>query len=374
MGAKSKEGLNHFPVDIDIFEDGKILLAQEMIDPDGKLPFCRFCVPYVAIRILKEVYTNGYYKVWNHEICLKFVSEIGNGVTFKLMSEIVNNFFEVGFLSKEMFLKHNVITSHGIQKRWLSIMKNYRRTKKSIRPELLLLGDDEGNEKKPKKISSEENSLFATEMPISSEESAKTVGSYSASFSILNNKSNRITREDYNTTMYKYLNKEKGIFSEDIPISATETPISSEEIPITVAENKESATEFEEIVEDIPISSEEKSNAPWKTEKFIKMWRDYKLFRKQHHKFEFKSFLTEKHKLEELWKLAKGDETKAIDIIKEAIAGGWSGFWPQKQINNSNSNGNGKHGNNKAATGGSVKVHNAFSKFDAMHSSDGATK
>jgi len=373
MGAKSKEGLNHFPVDINIFEDGKILLAQEMIDPDGKLPFCRFCVPYVAIRILKEVYTNGYYKVWNNEICLKFVSEIGNGVTFKLMSEIVNNFFEVGFLSKEMFQKHNVITSHGIQKRWLGIMKNYRRTKKSIRPELLLLGDDEENEKKPKKISSEENSLFATETPISSEESGKTVGSYSASFSILNNKSNTITREQYNTTINKYLNKEKGVFSEDIPISATETPISSEDIPFIVTERTDSATEFEEIVEEIPISSEEKNIAPWKTEKFIKMWRDYKLFRKQHHKFEFKSFLTEQHKLQELWKLSDGKESKAMDIISQAIAGGWSGFWPPKD-KNLNLNGNGKHGNNKAATGGSVKVHNAFSKFDAMHSTDGATQ
>lgn len=370
MGAKSKEGLSFFPVDINIFKDPKILMAQEIIDPEGNLPFCRFCVPYVAIRILKEVYENGYYKVWNKSICLEVVSEIGNGLTYNLLMKIINSFFEVEFLSHEMFLKYNVITSHGIQKRWLGIMKNYRRTKKSIRPELLLLTEHDELEKNNRSINAEEIDLFATEMPISAEEMPISSRGYDHSFSILNTNSNNSSTKEYNNTVNTNKERKEGIYSEDISNSATKTTISSEDIPVYVVNNINPSEEIIEIEEEIAISSEEKKMAVFKTEKFIKKWRIYKKFRKQQHNFEYKSFITEQHAQEALWKESQGNEEKAYTILDTAIANGWKGFFKAHENKNLNNGrfGN-QNGNGSQPTGGNVKIQSAFSKLDAMHSS-----
>ena len=81
---------------------------------------------------------------------------------------------------------------------------------------------------------------------------------------------------------------------------------------------------------------------PYTEEKFIDIWQQWKLYKKQEFKFNYKSLQSEQAALAKL-----GNQTQnvdhAIESMKDAMANGWKGFYPDK-INN-----NGKTGNKNTA-------------------------
>ena len=135
MGRPNKEGLDYFPLDIDIFEDHKILLAQELVDPEGDAHFLRLLLPYVAIRLLREIYHNGYYMRWNKEECLTLSAKIRHGITISILDKITSCLIKTGFFSSYIYNTYNILTSKGIQERWLNVVKDSNRKLKSILPE-----------------------------------------------------------------------------------------------------------------------------------------------------------------------------------------------------------------------------------------------
>lgn len=91
----------------------------------------------------------------------------------------------------------------------------------------------------------------------------------------------------------------------------------------------------ETILED---TKEEKVVFPFDSKEFHSMWDHWKTYKKQDHKFSYKSSVSEQAALNELSKFSNGDESIALQIINQSIAKGWKGFFELKN----ESNGKGK--------------------------------
>ena len=70
MARPVKYGLKYFPLEIALYDDDKILLAEELIDPDGSRPWPRFAVSAIAVRMFREIYKDGYYMEWTQSIAV----------------------------------------------------------------------------------------------------------------------------------------------------------------------------------------------------------------------------------------------------------------------------------------------------------------
>jgi hypothetical protein len=90
----------------------------------------------VIVRILQNIYGGeGYYCEWNEEVALLFSAQNREG--YSVVSEIVTAAIRRGIFSKECFEKYGILTSAGIQKRYLNATK--RRVKVNLIKEYLLI-------------------------------------------------------------------------------------------------------------------------------------------------------------------------------------------------------------------------------------------
>lgn len=79
----------------------------------------------------------------------------------------------------------------------------------------------------------------------------------------------------------------------------------------------------------------DKIKLPYDSEKFKTKWDEWKEYKSKEHRFRYKTTMSEEAALSKLANLARG-EPEAIQIIQEAIANGWKGFFPLKQNNHEN--------------------------------------
>lgn len=63
---------------------------------------------------------------------------------------------------------------------------------------------------------------------------------------------------------------------------------------------------------------------------FIPIWELWKQYKKEEHRFSYKSAITEQAAINNLSDLSKGDELMARQIIMQSISQGWKGFFDLK--------------------------------------------
>lgn len=86
-------------------------------------------------------------------------------------------------------------------------------------------------------------------------------------------------------------------------------------------------------------AKKEKVEMPWSSGKFGRAWQYWKDYKKEEHKFRYKSEKSEQASLIQLNNMAKGDEETAIEIIRQSIANGWKGFFELKKDNHGKQSG-----------------------------------
>lgn len=91
--------------------------------------------------------------------------------------------------------------------------------------------------------------------------------------------------------------------------------------------------ETEKKIDPSPPPKKSELKLPYSSEKFQKAWDDWKEYKKSEFGFKFKSIKTENTTLSKLNNISK-TEKEAIEIIYEAIANNWKGFYPLKFKNN----------------------------------------
>lgn len=116
MARMSKQGLDYFPMDTDIFNDLKI---RKLIKYQGGKAISVYAL------LLCNIYKNGYYIEWDEE--LPFICSELTGFDEAYVLEVIKTCLSLGLFSKELFDKYEVLTSKGIQERYSRICQQCRR-------------------------------------------------------------------------------------------------------------------------------------------------------------------------------------------------------------------------------------------------------
>lgn len=135
MARPKKIGLEYFPLDVDMAQDDKI----ELIEAEhGIVGFG------IVVRVFMLVYKNGYFYKWTKREQLLLSKRIN--VDINTLDNVINDCVKWGLFDSAIYEKNQILTSRGIQLRYL--MAVGRRKKVIIRSDYLLLSEKSLNEYK----------------------------------------------------------------------------------------------------------------------------------------------------------------------------------------------------------------------------------
>lgn len=127
-GRPSKEGLDYFPLDCHMEDSIKLIQAEF-----GLKGFA------VVVKLLQKIYGDkGYYCEWNKDVLLLFMAE--NAVpsdSKNMIEEILSACIKRNIFSRELYESYGILTSRGIQKRYLVAV--YERKQVEMKKEYLLV-------------------------------------------------------------------------------------------------------------------------------------------------------------------------------------------------------------------------------------------
>lgn len=116
MGRPQKKGLNYFNIDCDEEEDNlAFIIAKHKAAGYG-----------IVIRLWRRIYKyEGYFTEWNEKVAFLFSRDIGE--SSGLIREVIESCLQEGIFSREMFDRFSILTSRGIQNRYLKIITEAKR-------------------------------------------------------------------------------------------------------------------------------------------------------------------------------------------------------------------------------------------------------
>lgn len=119
--------LLYFPLYHDLFDHKKLKKAENLVDPTGKNNLDRLLVDKMLLRFFSAIFKCGYFMPWNEEVEAEMCKSIGNGMNELWLAPYLKAFLDSNLLSRKMFDEHKILTSRGIQEKWLTISKMIRR-------------------------------------------------------------------------------------------------------------------------------------------------------------------------------------------------------------------------------------------------------
>lgn len=124
MARPFKSGVGYFPLDVLMEDEVELIESEHSI-----IGFA------VLIKLYQKIYAIDYWLKWDKKSLIVFSKRIN--VDSNKVNDIINSCFEWGLLDNELFKKHQILTSKGIQKRFFEIVK--RRKKIDVIKEYLLI-------------------------------------------------------------------------------------------------------------------------------------------------------------------------------------------------------------------------------------------
>ncbi len=131
MGRQYKVGLDYFELDCHMEEKVRLIQAEF-----GLKGFA------ILVKLYQKIYGEfGYYCEWNDDSLLLFMSEngLGDGSEKNLINEVVQACIRRNIFSAEIYKKYGVLTSVGVQKRYLIAVS--KRESVELKKEYLLISD-----------------------------------------------------------------------------------------------------------------------------------------------------------------------------------------------------------------------------------------
>lgn len=110
MARPNKTGLDYFPLDVDFHDDDKVALLTAEFNVMAEA---------IMIRLLCKIYKNGYYYAWGDDERLLFCRWAGGVFVPNQVEEVVKGCLRRSFFDKGVFEAFGILTSVGIQKRFL---------------------------------------------------------------------------------------------------------------------------------------------------------------------------------------------------------------------------------------------------------------
>lgn len=158
MARPIKKGLDYFAFDVDAFEDDKFSYVRGEVGPLGDL---------ILVRLLAAIYRVGYAYRWDEKVSKIFAGRIQ--VDSETCRKAVDAALEIGFFDQNLFETSGLLSSKGIQKRYLRVCTDLKRRAGEdgfIKPEHDLVNSNP--RRKPQ--------FPPEETPVSSSESVKMEG------------------------------------------------------------------------------------------------------------------------------------------------------------------------------------------------------
>ena len=112
MARPTKEGLEYFPIDVTMFTptDDKTYYIEAKYNMEGV---------GLIIKLLQLIYgNNGYYRKWSDKETLIFSKQ--TGVDINVIKNLIDDCINEGVFNKALFDQFGILTSRGIQKRYLT--------------------------------------------------------------------------------------------------------------------------------------------------------------------------------------------------------------------------------------------------------------
>lgn len=128
MARPQKEGLDYFPLDVDIDQDDKIALIESQYGIEGFA---------VIIKLMMKIYKTSYFYEWTEREQLLFSKRVN--VDINRVNVIINDCVKWELFDETMLKDYQILTSKGIQRRYLEAVG--RRQKVEMFKEYLLLDE-----------------------------------------------------------------------------------------------------------------------------------------------------------------------------------------------------------------------------------------
>ncbi len=128
MARPQKEGLDYFPLDVDIDQDDKIALIESQYGIEGFA---------VIIKLMMKIYKTSYFYEWTEREQLLFSKRVN--VDINRVKVIINDCVKWELFDETILKDYQILTSKGIQRRYLEAVG--RRQKVEMFKEYLLLDE-----------------------------------------------------------------------------------------------------------------------------------------------------------------------------------------------------------------------------------------
>ena len=133
MGRPVKTGLEYFPKDTDSFSDRKIRRLLKTFGAKGYLIY-----DFMRCEIYRD---KGYFIVWDEDLAFDVADALS--ISTSLVKEVITFCGTVGLFDEELLTSERILTSKGIQKRYIKICKDAKRTNYEIDSRIDLLENSE---------------------------------------------------------------------------------------------------------------------------------------------------------------------------------------------------------------------------------------
>lgn len=125
MARPVKEGLDYFPLYVDIFEDEKIEAISGEFGIKGEI---------IVVKLLCAIYKKGYFILWSDLIIAQMLKRLP-GISKDLLNNVVERLVLWEFFDKDLFHSVGILTSEKIQENFFEATKR----RKSPKPTLYVL-------------------------------------------------------------------------------------------------------------------------------------------------------------------------------------------------------------------------------------------
>ena len=171
MARPIKDGVDYFPKDTDFYSDDKVRLLRAEFGAKGM---------YILDYLLCDLYNkNGYFLKWDKNKCFLVSDGAGCGCSPEYIMEFINGCLRCSFFDEGVFKMFGVLTSKGIQRRYIRMFKS--RDEIRMIKEYFLLDTSDKNEVPTgilnkltlKNVSCTENPVKSTENPVKSTDNSQ---------------------------------------------------------------------------------------------------------------------------------------------------------------------------------------------------------
>ncbi|MDN4525352.1 DUF4373 domain-containing protein [Fictibacillus fluitans] len=107
MARPKKEGLQYFPLDVDMDQDDKVALIEAK---HGLTGFS------IIVKLFMKIYKNGYFYEWTAKEQLLFSSRIN--MELSTIEEVIEDCISWGVFNRDLLERYEILTSKGIQERY----------------------------------------------------------------------------------------------------------------------------------------------------------------------------------------------------------------------------------------------------------------